>query len=44
MTDNLSLVSVCHIADLIATIIERGLLGFEQDLVDLQVTENFGHL
>jgi AcrR family transcriptional regulator len=44
MTDNVSLASAGHIANLMATIIERGLLGFEQDLVDLQVTENFGNL
>ena len=44
MTDNVQPATSGHVADLMATIIERGLLGFEQDLVDLQVTESSGHL
>ncbi len=44
MTDNVGPATRGHIADLIATILERGLLGFDQDLVDLQITENYGNL
>jgi AcrR family transcriptional regulator len=43
MTDNVRPASRGHMAELMATVIERGLLGFEEERVGLHLAENYGN-